>query len=127
MKAIAALFGLALALSTPAGAQSSSSSAAAVSQARAAGLVGERFDGFLGIAQPGGAAYRHQVMAINIRRRSLYAQLSASRGVSLSEVGLTAACQLLGTVGVGERYMLSDKVWRLRSPGERSPLPDYCR
>ena len=125
MKRIQVLAGLALALAGPAAAQSQA--AAAVSQGRAAGLVGERFDGFLGISAPGGAAYRQQVAAINIRRRSLYAQLSASRGVSLSEVGLTAACQLLGTVGVGERYMLSDNIWRVRNGGEPTPTPDYCR
>jgi hypothetical protein len=47
--------------------------------------------------------------------------------VLLNEVGITAACQLLGTVSVGESYMLNDNVWRVRRPGEPAPVPDYCR
>jgi uncharacterized protein YdbL (DUF1318 family) len=101
--------------------------ASALARARAAGQIGERFDGFLGIAVDGGPLLRHQVQAINIRRRSLYSQFAASRGVTLQEVSITAACQLLGTVGVGERYALSDNMWRVRGPGQAAPVPDYCR
>ncbi len=116
---------VALAFAAPGLAQAPAASA--VAQARGAGLVGERFDGYLGIAVDADPALRHQVSAVNIRRRSLYADLSQRRGVTLQEVGITAACQLLGTVGVGERYMLSDNVWRLREPGEAAPVPSYCR
>ena len=40
---------------------------------------------------------------------------------------MTAACQLLPTVHVGERYQASDKVWRTRSAGQELLVPDYCR
>ena len=118
---------LAVALALVAGPAVAETPASAVARARAAGQIGERFDGFLGIAVDGGPLLRHQVQAINIRRRSLYSQFAASRGVTLQEVGITAACQLLGTVGVGERYVLSDNVWRVRGPGQDAPVPDYCR
>jgi len=98
-----------------------------VAEARAAGSVGERFDGYLGLAVEAPALLRHQVQSINIRRRALYSDLSARRGVALQEVGITAACQLLGTVGVGERYLLGDGVWRVRKAGEGAPVPDYCK
>lgn len=98
-----------------------------MAEARAAGNVGERFDGYLGLAAEAPPSLRQQVRAINIRRRALYSDLSARRGVALQEVGITAACQLLGTVGVGERYLLSDGVWRMRKVGEGAPVPDYCR
>lgn len=101
--------------------------ASAVARARVAGQVGERFDGYLGTAVDGGPLLRHQVQAINIRRRSLYSQFAVSRGVTLQEVGITAACQLLSTVGVGERYALTDNVWRVRGAGQGAPVPDYCR
>ncbi|MCA1654248.1 MAG: YdbL family protein [Sphingomicrobium sp.] len=117
----------AVAATFPAVAPAQSQAAMAVAQARGAGLVGERFDGYLGLAVDGGPMLRHQVASVNIRRRALYAQLSASRGVTVQEVGLTAACQLLGTVGVGERYLLSDNVWRVRASGQSAPVPDYCR
>lgn len=99
----------------------------AVNAARAAGAVGERFDGYLGVAAPVPQAVRGQVASINIQRRQLYSNLAASKGVSPQDVGLTAGCQLLARVGVGQRYMLNDGVWRRRAAGQATPVPDYCR
>lgn len=117
----------ALSLVAPFMAIAQGTAASDVARARAGGLVGERFDGYLGLPLAASPMLRHEVQAINIRRRSLYADLSARRGVTLQEVGMTAACQLLGTTGVGERYLLSDNVWRVRRPGEPAPVPEYCR
>ena len=101
--------------------------ASAVARARAAGQVGERFDGYLGLVVDSGPLLRHQVQAINILRRSIYSQFATSRGVTLQEVGITAGCQLLGTVGVGESYALTDRAWRVRGAGQVAPVPGYCR
>jgi uncharacterized protein YdbL (DUF1318 family) len=98
----------------------------AVDAARAAGLVGERYDGYLGVAAPVSGPVRSQVATINIQRRALYSRLAASRGVAPQDVGIAAGCQLLTRVIVGERYMLTDGVWRRRLPGQRPALPDYC-
>jgi uncharacterized protein len=113
---------LALLAAVPAAAQTP-----AVDAARAAGAVGERYDGYLGIAGPASAAVRSQVAAINIRRRSLYSNLAAAKGVSPQDVGITAGCQLLARVGVGQSYMWADGSWRRRTPGQGAPAPDYCR
>ena len=99
----------------------------AVDAARASGILGERYDGYMGFAASAPAAVRSQVATINIRRRALYSNLAASRGASPQEVGITAGCQLLARVGVGEAYMWADGVWRRRGPGQRAPVPDYCR
>jgi len=99
----------------------------AVNAARAAGSVGERFDGYLGIAAAVDPAVRSQVSSINIQRRALYSRLAASKGASPSEVGITAGCELLGRVAIGEPYMLPDGAWRRRAPGQSLPVPDYCR
>lgn len=95
--------------------------------ARAAGQVGERFDGYLGYAlvQPSAQA-RQQTEAINIRRRALYTDLAQRRGVGPQEVGITAGCTLLARVQVGESYMLADGQWRRRVAGQPAPVPDYC-
>ncbi len=69
-------------LATPAGAQT-----VAVNAARAAGSVGERYDGYLGVAGAVAPAVRSQVATINIQRRSLYSKLAASKGVSPQDVG----------------------------------------
>ncbi len=100
--------------------------AGVVAQARAAGLIGERFDGYIGVVITPSAALRTQVAAINIKRRSLFSNLAARRGVGAQDVGVTAACTLLGRVGVGEVYMLGDGQWRRRVPGQSAPRPDYC-
>ncbi len=98
-----------------------------VDQARAQGLAGERYDGYMGVAGPASPALRSAIGAINIQRRSLYSDLAARKGASPQEVGLTAGCQLLGRVAVGEAYLLSDGKWRRRAPGTAAPKPDYCR
>jgi uncharacterized protein YdbL (DUF1318 family) len=66
------------------------------------------------------------VAAINIRRRALFAELAARRGVAPQDVGIATACALLGRVAVGEVYMLSEGAWRRRGPGDSTPRPDYC-
>ena len=76
---------------------------------------------------PSSAPVRSQVATINIQRRSLYSNLAASKGVSPQDVGITAGCQLLARVGVGEAYMLGDGAWRRRAAGQAAPVPDYCR
>ena len=112
----------ALLVAAPAAAQTP-----AVNAARGAGAIGERYDGYVGVAAPVTAAVRNQVASINIQRRSLYSRFAASRGVSPQDVGITAGCQLLGRVEVGEAYMLMDGVWRRRASGQGAPVPNYCR
>ena len=113
---------LALMAAAPAAAQTP-----AVDAARVAGAVGERYDGYVGVAAPVSAAVRSQLTSINIQRRSLYSRLAASKGASPRDVGITAGCQLLARVSVGEAYMLGDGVWRRRAAGQGAPVPDYCR
>lgn len=110
------------AIAAPTAAQSSPMIVAA----KAAGEVGERFDGYLGYASPPSGALRAQVESVNIRRRALYSDLAAKRGASRVEVGITAGCETLATVGVGQAYMLGDNVWRRRAAGDAAPIPDYC-
>jgi len=98
-----------------------------VDAARQAGIVGERYDGYMGLTATPTPALRSQVAAINIRRRSLYSNLAASRGASPQEVGITAGCQLLARVQVGQAYLLAGGQWRRRLPGQPPPVPDYCR
>ena len=98
----------------------------AVDAARAAGVIGERYDGYIGVAGPAPSAVRSQVARINIQRRSLYSRLASSKGVSPQDVGITAGCQILARVGFGEAFMWADGAWRRRAAGQ-SAVPDYCR
>lgn len=100
--------------------------APAVASARLAGIIGERFDGYLGNVAVPSPALRKQVDAINIRRRALYIDLGTRRGVSPQEVGVAAACQILPRIPVGAAYMLGDGVWRRRTSENQRVAPDYC-
>ncbi len=104
-----------------------SAQTAAVDAARAAGIVGERYDGYLGLSSAAGANLRSQVATINVTRRALYSRLAASKGASPQDVGVTAGCQLLARVGVGQAYLWTDGAWRRRATGQGVPVPDYCR
>jgi uncharacterized protein len=116
----AALGAILFSVAVPVAAQDS------VSGARAAGLVGERFDGYLGAVGPLSPTVRGQVGAINIKRRSVYAGYAAQRGVAAQDVGVAAACTLLARVAVGEAYLLPDASWQRRAAGEPAPRPAYC-
>ena len=118
--AIAAFIGLSVAV--PAAAQSSPT----IRAAKAAGQVGERYDGYLGYASYLPAAIRREVEAVNIRRRAHFTNLAAAKGVSPQDVGITAGCLTLGSVQVGEAYLLADNVWRRRATGQSAPVPAYC-
>jgi len=99
---------------------------AAIVQARRAGLIGERYDGYLGLVTPNPPeVLRRQVNAINIRRRSLYYDLASRKGVTPEEVGITAACSLLRRLSAGEYYLPGQGGWRRYTPG-RSAVPTYC-
>jgi uncharacterized protein YdbL (DUF1318 family) len=113
---------IALWAAMPAAAQSSP----AIRAAKAAGQVGERYDGYLGFASYLPAATRREVEAVNIRRRAHYTNLAAAKGVGPQDVGVTAGCMTLGSVQVGEAYLLADNVWRRRAAGQSVPVPSYC-
>ena len=117
---LVALASLALPVSAPA------QDPAEILAARRAGLIGERFDGYVGLVTSNVSQdLRRQVAALNIRRRTLYSNLAARKGVSPEEVGVTAACSLLRRIGVGEYYLLGQGGWRRVAAGQ-SPVPSYC-
>ncbi len=114
---------LAVALAVPAAAQMSP----AIRAAKAAGQVGERYDGYLGMAGSSPPSLRREVEAINIRRRAHFSNLANAKGVTPQDVGITAGCLTLRSVAVGEPYLLADNVWRRRTAMQSVPVPAYCQ
>ena len=118
--AIAGALAAGLALSVPALAQSS------VAEAVAAGTVGEQSDGYLGIAGSVSAAVRAEVESINIKRRAVYTDLAAKRGVTVSDVAAATGCQTLASrVKSGQSYRIGSGAWQKKGSGPIA-LPDYC-
>ena len=116
---LAAMVGLATPASAPA------QDPATIIAAKRAGQIGERYDGYLGYVIAPSPVLRRQVDAVNIRRRSLYSNLAARKGVSPQEVGITAACSLLRRINLGEYYLQGQGGWQRYAPGI-SPVPSYC-
>ena len=97
----------------------------AIAGARASGAVGEQADGYLGFAKTPSAALRAAVDAVNIKRRAVYTDLAAKRGVRIQDVAAARGCdQLRDRVQTGEAYLLPDGTWRTKSGP--ITLPSYC-
>ncbi len=97
-----------------------------IQAAQAAGTVGEGADGYLGVHGPAPADVRARVDQVNIKRRAVYTDLAAKRGVTITEVAGAAACQILDTVGTGRWYRDAGGAWRQHTAGAPVTKPGYC-
>lgn len=115
-----------LAIAAPASAQAQD---AAIGQARAAGLVGEQADGYLGFV-PGAsisADLRGRVEQNNIQRRALFARRAGERNVSINEMAAAVACEVFARrIAMGERYRDEAGQWRQRTAAEPVAMPSFC-
>ena len=102
-----------VALSAPALAQRDP----AYQAARAAGQLGEKTDGYLGVVGSQPAAVESLANDINIRRRENYAQKAQEQGVTLQEYAITQGCILIARTQPGEKYQAPDGSWQTRGGG----------
>jgi uncharacterized protein YdbL (DUF1318 family) len=116
--ALAVLLGLA-AGGSPAGAEARDPAYAA---ARAAGQVGEKMDGYLGIVGAGTPALRALVDDINIKRRAVYSQKAQAQHATVEEYAFTSGCLLIAQTTPGEKYQAPDGSWQTR--GSALPMRD---
>jgi hypothetical protein len=96
-----------------------------VSAAVAAGQVGERADGYMGIRGAVSDAVKAEVEQINIKRRALYTSRAQERGVAVEAIAAATACQAMQRVGVGQAYNLGG-AWTVRGAGDPAPKPANC-
>lgn len=97
--------------------------ATAISQ----GVVGEKADGYLGIRGNASAEVRKEVDSINIKRRAVYTERAASRGVSVEAIAAATGCRTLSTrVQAGQAYQLAGGGWQVRGAGDPPPVPGDC-
>jgi uncharacterized protein YdbL (DUF1318 family) len=103
------------ALVLPAAAVAQSASAkATVDAAKAAGIVGEQPDGFLGfVTAAADPAIKAAVAEINAGRAALYRQVAAKNGVTPEAAGAAAYVQVVQSkLKPGEYFKSSDGRWQ---------------
>lgn len=95
----------------------------AYAAARAAGQIGERPNGKLGIVGEPTTELRRLVDEINIQRGKVYAEKARANNVTPEAYALTTACQLILKTATGEKYAAPDGTWKTRTsePPERDP------
>jgi uncharacterized protein len=105
----AALAALLLCLAFPIGA----AHADPLDDARAAGLIGERPDGYVDLVDPNApASVQDLVSQINAQRRKVYQQLAGEKGVPAEEVAALAAEKTIAQkLKPGMYYMNSSGQW----------------
>ncbi len=90
--------------------------AGALGDAKAAGYLGEKPNGYVGIVNPNAPAHAHQLAdRVNSGRRDKYRDISRRSGTSLNAIEAVAGQKLQKRVRPGEYYMPSSGAgWRQR-------------
>lgn len=89
----------------------------AYNAARAAGQVGEKMDGYLGIVSGATPALRAVVDDINIKRKAVYAEKAQAQHATVEEYAFTSGCLLIANTRAGEKYQAPDGSWQTRGAG----------
>ena len=99
---------LALALALPLATQAR---AGPLDDAKAAGWVGERPDGYLGVVPGAPASAQNLAQDINAKRRAKYQGVADAQGTSLAAVEAVAGEKLIGRASPGEMVMGASGQW----------------
>ena len=113
----AALIGAVLA-SAPAFAQRDP----AYAEARAAGTIGEKPDGYLAVVGAANPTLQALVDDLNIRRREEYTRQAALTRSTVEQFAFTTGCNLILRTAPGEKYQAPDGSWQTRTSA--APLRD---
>lgn len=89
----------------------------AYAAARAAGQVGEKVDGYLGVVGTQGPDIRRLVDDINIKRKAIYFQKAQDQKVTPDEYAFTTGCINMSNLAVGEKYQTPEGSWQTKGAG----------
>ena len=92
------------------------------SSAKAAGLIGEKMDGYVGVVGNGTPDLRRIVNDINIKRKAIYSQKAQAQHATVEEYAFTSGCLLIAKTKPGEKYEAPDGSWKTRTSAP--PLRD---
>ena len=83
--------------------------AQSLSDLRASGAIGERFDGFAEARQSSG---RGVADSVNAKRRAEYQKVAASKGISMDQVGRIFGKKIIGKLPKGAWYLPNGGSWQ---------------
>jgi len=87
-------------------------SAQSLDALRAAGVVGERFDGLAAVRDPGASAeVRSLVQQVNQQRQQIYGQRAGQEGVPIDQVGRVYAAEILRNAPAGTWFLAENGQW----------------
>jgi uncharacterized protein YdbL (DUF1318 family) len=87
--------------------------AASLDQAKAAGQVGERIDGYVGVVDAGAPGdVKALVEKINAERKAKYAEIAEKQGAPVAAVAQIAGKKLIERAPKGEYVMGADGQWQ---------------
>ncbi len=114
--AAAILAGTAFALSTTGTANAQGSE---IEAAKAAGVIGERVDGYLGIVNDGGtdASLIRRINEINAKRRAVYDELAREASATPAQVARLTGEKQIARAAPGEYYLNEQGVWVQKGVG----------
>ena len=101
------IMGLALALLLPA----APALAGKLEDLRAAGIVGERFDGFVELREKGASDAKKFVNQLNAKRRKIYEKDAAKGGATVQDVGQIYAKKITGNAAKGTWFKNANGQW----------------
>lgn len=79
---------------------------------RAAGTVGERYDGYAVVREPGGASgLAPLVEQVNAERRKVYAERAQKEKVPVEQVGRVYAGEIFRSAPAGTWFLKEDGQW----------------
>jgi uncharacterized protein len=106
--------GVVLAMAAPVAAQD-------YNAAKAAGQIGEKPDGYVGIVGSGSPELRRMVDDTNIKRKAVYAEKAKAERATVEEYAFTSGCLLIAKTQPGMKYQTPGGAWKTRdgSPPER--------
>ncbi|MEM1150839.1 MAG: YdbL family protein [Pseudomonadota bacterium] len=86
---------------------------AEINAAKAAGVVGERIDGYLGVVNDGGVdvSLRRRINEINARRRAAYDEIADDAGVAVAQVARLTGEKQVERVAPGQYFMDQNGRW----------------
>ncbi|WP_196139910.1 YdbL family protein [Aliikangiella sp. G2MR2-5] len=86
-------------------------SASPLSDPKEKGIIGERFDGYLGIVKDASPEIQELVKSVNTKRKAHYMEIAKKRKQSLSQVQMVAGQTTIKKTQKGHYIFLQGKGW----------------